>query len=258
MKIYSPYKTKFHISQKFSLNYNPSYQGGGLLGHTGWDMVAPHETPLYASMDGYCYALLNENNSNLMKYRAVLTIVEDAGLWYELSYGHLEDIFVKANTPIKRGDIIGTQGNTGNVFSGGIEVTNAMKKAGNTAGSHLHLQLKVIKPVDKKESGKKYLTTKYLNKYWEIPLYNNGFKGCVDIEPFFTTEFYITPKPQLTSTLRYGNRGDQVKLLQKILKTPIDGIFGLQTEKAVKVFQKANKLLADGIVGTFTRAVLNK
>lgn len=257
MKIYSPYKNEYGISQKFAKNANPHYQEGGLLGHTGWDMVGGHETPIYASRESYCYALLNKDNKNLMKYRAVLTLIEDAGVWYELSYGHLNDISVKAETLLNKGDMLGTQGNTGDVFSGGVKVTQEMKKAGSQAGSHLHLQLRIVKPVDKKQSGKKYLDTKHQGKYWEIPLYKNGFNGCVDIEPFFTEEEYIPPKPQLTSTLRYGDRGDQVALLQKILKIPEDGIFGTGTEKAVKLFQKANNLMIDGIVGTFTRLKLN-
>lgn len=37
-----------------------------------------------------------------------------------------------------------------------------------------------------------------------------------------------------------------------------DGIFGKDTENAVKRFQKAHKLTADGIVGEKTRKAINK
>ena len=56
--------------------------------------------------------------------------------------------------------------------------------------------------------------------------------------------------------LRFGSRGDDVKELQKLLKINADGIFGRQTEGAVKNFQKENGLVADGIVGQKTIAKL--
>lgn len=65
-------------------------------------------------------------------------------------------------------------------------------------------------------------------------------------------------------TLRYGSRGTQVRVLQWLLKDGtfyagnIDGIFGNQTEKAVKAFQKAHALEADGIVGRKTWKMLLK
>ena len=38
----------------------------------------------------------------------------------------------------------------------------------------------------------------------------------------------------------------------------IDGDFGTATQKAVKDFQKANKLVVDGVVGAMTWAALKK
>lgn len=52
--------------------------------------------------------------------------------------------------------------------------------------------------------------------------------------------------------LKIGDRGPEVKRLQEYLEILADGIFGKGTEKAVKVFQKKNKLKADGIVGPKT------
>lgn len=53
-------------------------------------------------------------------------------------------------------------------------------------------------------------------------------------------------------TLKLGSKGDTVKQLQKTLNITVDGIFGKDTEKAVKEFQLKNKLTADGIVGAKT------
>ena len=64
------------------------------------------------------------------------------------------------------------------------------------------------------------------------------------------------------STLHNGSRGDAVKQLQQALidlgylKGAADGIFGNQTEKAVRSFQKANKLSVDGLAGKKTQSVL--
>ena len=65
-------------------------------------------------------------------------------------------------------------------------------------------------------------------------------------------------------TLRKGATGNITKLLQEKLVSlgyntnGVDGIFGYGTEKAVKSYQKANGLVADGIVGKNTwRKILN-
>jgi N-acetylmuramoyl-L-alanine amidase len=53
-----------------------------------------------------------------------------------------------------------------------------------------------------------------------------------------------------------GSRGEVVKQIQKALHLYPDGIYGLQTEEAVKVFQTSKGLKADGIVGPATLALL--
>lgn len=66
------------------------------------------------------------------------------------------------------------------------------------------------------------------------------------------------PKLPTRGYFKIGDSGAQVKYLQKFLnwygnyKLVVDGIFGTATEKAVKAFQKKNKLEADGKVGTNT------
>lgn len=258
LKIYSPYKGTCWTNQYFGQNANTYYSEGGLRGHTGIDFGQKFLAPLFASTDSYCYSVQNKDNKDLMRYRAVYTLIEDAGVWYELSYGHLIDIYATPKTFLKRGDPIGTEGNTGNVASGGKKVTATEKKNGSGKGSHLHLQLRLVKPVDVKEKGKKYLSDskgllKYLDKFWEVPNYENGYAGCVDPAPYWVNP----PKDLISQTLRYGMRGEQVKILQKKLGIETDGIFGLQTELAVKAFQKKHKLTADGIVGKKTSEVLN-
>ena len=58
--------------------------------------------------------------------------------------------------------------------------------------------------------------------------------------------------------LKKGSTDPTVKDLQEALKTlgfdpgPIDGVFGAQTENAVKQFQQAKEIPVDGVVGRVT------
>lgn len=54
------------------------------------------------------------------------------------------------------------------------------------------------------------------------------------------------------NTIKQGSRGDEVRTLQKKLNITADGIFGKNTEAAVKAYQKAHGLTPDGIVGPHT------
>ena len=58
-------------------------------------------------------------------------------------------------------------------------------------------------------------------------------------------------------SLRFGNSGDAVRVLQRLLLSSgysvrLDGNFGALTETAVKAFQSQRNLLADGVVGSRT------
>ena len=56
--------------------------------------------------------------------------------------------------------------------------------------------------------------------------------------------------------LKLGSKGPGVVTLQEFLKITADGDFGPKTEAAVKSWQKAHGLLADGIVGRNTWAAM--
>lgn len=66
-----------------------------------------------------------------------------------------------------------------------------------------------------------------------------------------------------SGNLGYGSSGDEVKKLQEILNQngynlDVDGIFGTNTQSAVKDYQQKNNLAVDGIVGVNTWGALNK
>jgi peptidoglycan hydrolase-like protein with peptidoglycan-binding domain len=77
---------------------------------------------------------------------------------------------------------------------------------------------------------------------------NAQSSGTPAPEPPTTTEHHIQ--------LENGSEGRQVRILQQALGIAVDGIFGSQTEAAVRSFQAAHGLEADGIVGPRTSAAL--
>jgi N-acetylmuramoyl-L-alanine amidase len=56
--------------------------------------------------------------------------------------------------------------------------------------------------------------------------------------------------------IQMGNRGSDVKAIQKVVGVTPDGIFGPITETAVKAYQKRNSLRVDGLVGPKTWNVM--
>lgn len=69
------------------------------------------------------------------------------------------------------------------------------------------------------------------------------------------------PKPTVATLFKKGDKGAQIKEIQKLLKMKSahqTGYFGPITEAAVKAFQKEHGLQADGIVGPKTMAALKK
>ena len=56
--------------------------------------------------------------------------------------------------------------------------------------------------------------------------------------------------------VKRGDRGSAVRSIQQQLGVSVDGVFGAQTEGAVKRFQRRRDLVPDGIVGPLTRGAL--
>ncbi len=85
----------------------------------------------------------------------------------------------------------------------------------------------------------------------------NGIKGNVDCNH----GYFAQPQTGNTDLLRKGDKGDDVKLLQHRLnilgwQLTEDGIWGVQTDSAVRGYQYRAGLTVDGIVGAKTRAAL--
>ena len=88
----------------------------------------------------------------------------------------------------------------------------------------------------------------------------DGITGEVD-KSYFYTDLAAGQLPQKPThdlrTLRKGDKGQQVRALQKLLGgITVDGEFGPETRGAVEAYQRQYKLEVDGIVGPKTWGVL--
>ncbi|HPD01796.1 MAG TPA: spore cortex-lytic enzyme [Clostridia bacterium] len=76
----------------------------------------------------------------------------------------------------------------------------------------------------------------------------------------FTSDEPVTS--EAATVLKFGSTGTQVRTLQTKLKNwgyytgTVDGVFGSQTQAAVRYFQRVNRLTVDGVVGPKTAAAL--
>lgn len=198
LAVYLP-ASKSLITQRFGDNANISYARDGLKGHTAYDWGMPYGAPIPNCVkDAYCYSRMHEGDPTLMDYRAVFFIVETETGVYEVSYGHLSGFVAEVGKIYQPGDVIGYVGNTGDVFSGQHEVTEAEKDAGSHSGAHLHgPQIRPLRKVLQFTKGSIRIYSEagsYLklgDYFFEVLDYNNGYNGCVSLAPFSTETLAI-------------------------------------------------------------------
>jgi len=180
------------VSQKFGENANPLYAGQGLKGHTAYDFAVPWGSPIRACVDGPVYSVMHKGDPDPTQYRAVYQLVQIGDIFYEVSYGHMNDIYVEPGQTVKAGDVIGTVGNTGPVYHNGIAVTKEARLAGSHAGAHLHgpqvrptRRVKVTAPTDTLLSDGYGVFKDADGYYFAVIDYGNGENGCIDPGPRF-------------------------------------------------------------------------
>lgn len=172
---------------------------------------------------------------------------------YRTSYCHLKKgsipSKIKAGYKIKKGEVIGYMGSTG-----------------NSTGAHLHLGIfendVAIDPelwFDKEfPADEEYIPTV---KEWQKAAIADGYKfPKYGADGKWGAECKEVAKKAICKKLVIGFKNKNLtKLIQKAVDIKADGKFGSDTQKAVKAFQKAKGLNADGIVGQATwAAILNK
>jgi murein DD-endopeptidase MepM/ murein hydrolase activator NlpD len=122
------------ITQGFgptSLTFEASYAGYAHF-HTGIDLAVPLGTPVFAAADGVVVLAgpMTDATGALVGYGNYIVLQHDAGL--KTLYGHLLAIGVKEGDSVKRGQLIGLVGSTG-----------------NSTGPHTHFEVRIDNsPID--------------------------------------------------------------------------------------------------------------
>ena len=92
-------------SSGFGMRIHPIYKTSKF--HYGMDFAAVIGTPIYATADG----VITFAEENYLSYGKYVKINHGHG--YETAYGHMENVAVKKNQKVVRGQVIGVVGNTG-------------------------------------------------------------------------------------------------------------------------------------------------
>ena len=163
-----------HIYQGFGENpelYSKS-TNGLIIAHNGIDIAMPEGTPILATAGIVCD--VKNSPEGYGKHVRILTDPID-GIYYELTYGHLKDIFVPMGLKIPAGYTIGTMGNTGFVISGS---TPYWGNAPTGRGVHLHFGVRECSIIPTA-----WLVTYTSGLKAYIKNYENGLHGAIDPMP---------------------------------------------------------------------------
>lgn len=126
-----PLDGKLSVSSEFGLRSNP-FGGRSYEVHSGIDFRGPIGLPVMATAEG-----LIVNAEHISGYGKHIVI--EHGYGHSTLYAHLADINVQVGDRVKRGDIIGTLGNTGR--SSGPHLHYEIHRNGQAVNPRYYLQL---------------------------------------------------------------------------------------------------------------------
>jgi peptidoglycan hydrolase-like protein with peptidoglycan-binding domain len=225
-------------------------RGGGTRTHQGLDIMAKEGTPIASPSDAVVVRVGNGANSGLY-----IRTANPGG--ENLVYMHLSSIAsgIEAGKSVKRGDIIGFVGNTGNASGG---------------PAHLHLEVRqggsALDPYPR-------LTSVFTQSEIDASIEAARAKGMtISYQSLAATTPVATPVvpaiPKRTS-LVFGETNAEVTALQKFLilspagsaglrlkNTGATGYFGPLTREALIEYQRAKGLAANGVVDEATYTLL--
>jgi murein DD-endopeptidase MepM/ murein hydrolase activator NlpD len=154
--------------------------------HTGVDYFNGYGSPVISDNYGIVYKIALAKDSASGWQGVYYLCPDDKYGWVEVCQGHLSKINVKVGDLVRENQVVGLEGNKGEVYENGVRITKAMQEAGDKRGSHVHEQFRPLTKVAKRKSTKHYINTSdgkpYQDKsgnYYEIT-FTNDTRGCVN------------------------------------------------------------------------------
>ncbi|NHU86431.1 peptidoglycan DD-metalloendopeptidase family protein [Kocuria sp. JC486] len=198
--------------------------------HGGFDIAAATGTPIRAAADGkVSYKGWGDRSGNMVT-------VSHAGGW-STKYMHMSRYNVSSGATVKKGQIIGYVGSTG-----------------NSTGPHLHFQVE--------RNGSVVRDSSLIDDFRCGSTVTQGRTINYSFPGLPKTGGPVTP-PSSSSypTIKQGASGPAVTQLQQLLTArghavAVDGKFGPATDSAVRSFQKKIGTTQDGTVGPKTWGAL--
>ena len=147
--------------------------------HPGIDIYMPKGTPVLAATDGKVVETKHDPYGYGKHIRIVSSKMD--GFYYETIYGHLDEIKVAEKQMVKAGEIIGLEGNTGFVISGG---TIYWGDAPGNLGVHIHFGARLLEDAKPDTAQIHY----HSGDSYTLLSYNNGVYGYIDPLPMMLSE----------------------------------------------------------------------
>lgn len=229
------------ISQKYGENPELYQSRFGITFHNGTDIVSFHGDELLCCEDFIPYKIFGLKTGSVSRgfgFHA-LTRPNDKGICEEWVYWHtMSNLKVSLNKLIQQGEVVGYEGASGDVFSGGKEVPDNLKGVAPLfLGTHLHwgkrLVLKTKTPVSDiltNIEGRKYIDEQGF--YYQVLDFNNGVKGFVNPmkeEIIYYKEFTAQKVISVAESIIAGipalpkeKQGDIIDLLISLLKKVVN------------------------------------
>ena len=157
IRIYPPLKIAYKSKDVCPTGYTDFYATMGLAGHNGYDLKSWHGEPVYFPVAGdYEWFGINELDSNGGRGVNVFSKGRVLGEYRKFRFWHLKESVIKDGDRIIPGQLLGYADSTG-----------------ASSATHLHFDMKLA------DEERNSLNTE------------NGYAGCVDIEPYFENEFIL-------------------------------------------------------------------
>ncbi|GAB3046621.1 peptidoglycan DD-metalloendopeptidase family protein [Sediminivirga luteola] len=239
--------------------------------HAGWDIANPTGTPIYAAAAG----TVVRRGWNVITGRTGNGLVVSHGSNVYTYYGHLSAFRVSQGASVKAGQRIGDMGATGNVTGPHLHFEVQTGSIGSDTNPRTYLSNRGSQiggsqwpALDPEARGERARAIQYLLRQRGRSVTIDGYMGPQTTSAVkswqssqgLVADGQIGPKswPKLIYTLTRSNAdGNHVRALQTVMNKRsagllVDGNFGPVMDTALKNWQRANRLAADGQAGPVT------